>query len=96
MVKGAITKFPADGLRPIHRLITGHNKEGKGVFIHDDAGDHHRLLVDGEAAANIIYSTQDCPVDMNDDKDLEFAKNNEVFTNPSNRPAQFSCGSKLV
>ncbi|CEN60512.1 hypothetical protein ASPCAL02948 [Aspergillus calidoustus] len=77
MVKGALTKFPADGLRSCRRFITGHNAEGKGVFIVDDTGDHHRLLVDGEAAANIIYSTNESPVDMNDDKDVKYARDNE-------------------
>jgi len=78
MVKGALTQFPAERLRPIRRFITGHNKEGKGVFIVDDVGDHHRILVDGEAVANIIYSTQESPVDMNNDKDVKFARDNEV------------------
>jgi hypothetical protein len=82
MVKGALTKFPADGLRSCRRFITGHNAEGKGVFIVDDTGDHHRLLVDGEAAANIIYSTNESPVDMNDDKDVKYARDNEVRGKP--------------
>ncbi|KAH7038343.1 uncharacterized protein B0I36DRAFT_359920 [Microdochium trichocladiopsis] len=77
MVQKTLTKFPAEGLRPIHRLITSHNKDGLGVFVADDEGDHHRLLVDGGAAANIIYSTRDCPVDMNDEKDIAFARANE-------------------
>ncbi|KAL8786717.1 MAG: hypothetical protein Q9195_008092 [Heterodermia aff. obscurata] len=75
--KGPITKFPADGLRPARRFISGHNKEGKGIFIGDDEGEHHRIMVEGEAVANIIYSTAGNPVDMNDDKDLKFAKENE-------------------
>jgi hypothetical protein len=83
MVKGALTKFPADGLRSSRRFITGHNAEGKGVFIVDDTGDHHRLLVDGEAAANIIYSTNESPVDMNDDKDVKYARDNEVRREPT-------------
>ena len=76
--KGPITRFPAEGLRPARRFISGHNKEGKGVFVGDDEGEHHRIMVDGEAVANIIYSTAGNPVDMNDDKDLKFAKENEV------------------
>ncbi|RFU78521.1 cupin domain-containing [Trichoderma arundinaceum] len=75
--KGPITKFPADGLRPARRFITGHNKEGKGVFIADDDGAHHRIMVQGEAVANIIYSTENSPVDMNQDKDLIYARDNE-------------------
>lgn len=76
--KGPITKFPAEGLRHARRFITTHNKEGKGVFAVDDDGDHHRIMVDGLAVANIIYSTSGNPVDMNDDNDLVYARDNEV------------------
>ena len=76
--KAPITKFPADGLRAARRFTSGHNKEGKGVFVGDDEGEHHRIMVEGGAVANIIYSTAGNPVDMNDDKDLKFAKENEV------------------
>jgi hypothetical protein len=76
--KGPITKFPADDLRHARRFITGHNSKGLGVFVGDDDGDHHLLMVNGNAVANIIYSTNANPVDMNDDKDIAYAKNNEV------------------
>ncbi len=76
--KGPITKFPADGLRASRRFISSHNKDGKGVFVVDDDGDHHRIMCNGQAAANIIYSTADSPVDMNNDKDLIYARDNEV------------------
>lgn len=76
--KGPITKFPADDLRPARRFITSHNEKGEGVFVVDDDGDHHRIMVQGQAVANIIYTTKGAKVDMNDDKDMEFAKNNEV------------------
>ncbi|CAF9934462.1 MAG: hypothetical protein HETSPECPRED_009230 [Heterodermia speciosa] len=82
--KGAITKFPADGLRPARRFISGHNKEGQGIFIGDDDGEHHRIMVEGGAVANIIYSTAGNPVDMNDDKDLKFAKENEPAIHVAN------------
>ena len=36
-------------------------------------------MVQGEAVANIIYSTDRSPVDMNDDKDLLYARDNEVW-----------------
>lgn len=78
MVQNALTKFPADELRSCRRFVTGHNADGQGVFIKDDTGDHHRLLVDGGAAANIIYSTKESPVDMNDNKDVKYAEENEV------------------
>ncbi|KAK0615699.1 hypothetical protein B0T17DRAFT_538847 [Bombardia bombarda] len=74
---GPITKFPAEGLRHARRFITTHNKDGKGVFVADDDGDHHRIMLNGVAVANIIYSTEGNPVDMNDDKDLKFARDHE-------------------
>ncbi|KAI2603106.1 uncharacterized protein GGS25DRAFT_526141 [Hypoxylon fragiforme] len=75
--KGPITKFPAEDLRPARRYISTHNKDGKGVFIADDDGDHHRLMVQGQAVANIIYSTKGNPIDMNNEADIAYAKNNE-------------------
>ncbi|KAK5996474.1 Cupin-domain-containing oxidoreductase virC [Cladobotryum mycophilum] len=77
MASSQIKQFPADGLRHARRVISGHNKEGKGVFVVDDDGDHHRIICGGEAVGNIIYSTKGMPVDMNDDKDLKFARDNE-------------------
>lgn len=76
--KGPITKFPAEGLRHARRFITSHNKDGDGVFVNDDDGDHHRVMVEGLAVANIIYSTAENPVDMNDDQDLAYARDHEV------------------
>ncbi|PTB63077.1 NAD(P)-binding protein [Trichoderma citrinoviride] len=64
-------------LRRTVRHITGHNAEGKGVFIQTDCGDHHRVIGNEQALANIIYSTKDTPVEMNGDVDLKFAKENE-------------------
>ena len=77
---GYVSTFPAPGLRRTVRHITGHNAEGKGVFIQTDCGDHHRVIGNEQALANIIYSTKDTPVEMNGDVDLKFAKENEVRT----------------
>jgi hypothetical protein len=78
--KGPITKFPAEGLRHARRFITSHSRDGEGIFVGDDDGDHHRIMVDGLAVANIIYSTAENPVDLNDDKDLSYARDHEVCT----------------
>ncbi|KAH8657728.1 hypothetical protein BX600DRAFT_514282 [Xylariales sp. PMI_506] len=75
--KGPITRFPADDLRPTRRFITTHNADGKGVFLADDEGDHHKLLVNGQAVANIIYSTHGSQVDLNNEKDVAFAAGSE-------------------
>ncbi|CAG8904538.1 unnamed protein product [Penicillium egyptiacum] len=71
--------FPAPGLRPTQRLITGNKEEdGKGYFLVTDNGDHHRVMGENQAVANIIYSTNENPVDLNDDKDIKYAQENEV------------------
>ena len=75
---GYVSTFPAPGLRRTVRHITGHNAEGKGVFIQTDCGDHHRIIGNEQALANIIYSTKETPVEMNGDVDLKYARENEV------------------
>lgn len=70
--------FPAPGLHRTVRHITGHNAEGKGVFLSTDCGDHHRVMGNDQAVANILYSTSETPVDLNGDVDLVKAKETEV------------------
>jgi hypothetical protein len=77
---GPITQFPADDLRKAKRFITTHNKEGKGAYVVDDYGDHHKVMVRGKGVANIIYSTKETPVDLNDEKDIKYAMEKEVNT----------------
>ncbi|KAI0869638.1 hypothetical protein GGS24DRAFT_478135 [Hypoxylon argillaceum] len=75
---GYITQgFPAPGLRRTFRHITGHNNEGKTVFLSTDSGDHHSLMGEQQAIANILYSTMETPVDLNDDVDIKHAKEKE-------------------
>ncbi|RWQ91365.1 hypothetical protein C8Q69DRAFT_510997 [Paecilomyces variotii] len=69
--------FPAPGLRPIQRHITGYNKDGKGHFLVTDTGDHHRVMGQNQAVANILYSTFENPVDLNDERDIKYARENE-------------------
>ena len=73
--------FPAQGLRKTQRLITGHGEDGKGHFLATDAGDHHRVMGEGQAVAVIPYSTKENPVDLNGNVDISFAKENEVGVN---------------
>ena len=76
---GFITEgFPAPGLRKTQRLITGHGEDGKGHFLATDAGDHHRVMGEGQAVAVIPYSTKENPVDLNGNVDVNFAMENEV------------------
>ena len=70
--------FPAPGLKQIQRFITGHNDDGKGVFLSTDNGDHTRIMFDGRAVSNIVYSTQETPVNLKGDSDVKKAGASEV------------------
>lgn len=99
--KGFITDgFPAPGLRKTQRLITGHGADGKGHFLVTDNGDHHRVMGEQQAVAVIPYSTKDNPVELNEDVDVAFARDNEVCLGPTSIPsfsrmAAFSMPSRL-
>jgi hypothetical protein len=73
-----INGFPAPGLTNTVRHITGHDSEGKTVFLTTDNGDHHKIMGDNQAVARILYSTQETPVDLNEMADLKKAKESEV------------------
>jgi len=75
---GYVQTFPAPGLRRTIRHVTGHNAEGKGIFMTTDCGEHHRIIGNEQALANIVYSTKETPVDLANDADLKYAKENEV------------------
>ena len=78
---GPITRFPADDLRASQRFITSHNGKGEGIFVATDDGDHHRVMVNGKGVANIIYSTKENPVNVANETDIAYARNNEVSHN---------------
>lgn len=71
-------QHPIAGLSRVVRHITGHDSEGRSVFLSTDIGDHHRTLGEKQAISNIIYSTNQTPVELNGDHDIEFARNTEV------------------
>jgi len=75
---GYCDSFPAPGLRQIFRHITGHNSEGKSVFLSSDHGSHFRTMGEQQAVANILYSTQETPVELNGNVDIEKAAKDEV------------------
>jgi hypothetical protein len=77
---GYVDSFPAPGLRQIFRHITGHNDEGKSIFLSSDHGSHHRVMGEQQAVANILYSTQETPVELNGNVDIEKAAAEEVIT----------------
>ena len=72
------TEFPVPGLSRAMRHITGHDAEGKSIFLQTDCGDHHRILGEKQAIGNIVYSTNSNPVEINGDVDIKYAKENEV------------------
>lgn len=73
-----VGNFPAPGLRQIVRHITGNAADGKSVFLESDHGEHYRFMVENQAVANIIYSTRETPVDLNDNADIAKAHEQEV------------------
>lgn len=88
---GYVSEFPAPGLPRTVRHITGHNTEGKSVFLKTDCGDHHRIMGEQQAVANILYSTVQTPVDVNGDVDIKQAEEHEVNASqcPLDRVAVF-------
>ncbi|KAI0879969.1 uncharacterized protein GGS22DRAFT_193745 [Annulohypoxylon maeteangense] len=74
---GPCTKFPAPGLRDPFRYITGYNDKGDSVILQSDHGDHRDIMLGGAAAQSIMYSSSGNPVDLTNNADLEFAKNNQ-------------------
>ena len=75
---GPVEGFPAGNLPAVRRFITTHNQEGLSVFHSEDDGSHQRVTFKAQGAINIIYSTGETPVDMNNEKDLAYASDNEV------------------
>uniref|UniRef100_A0A0B7K9C6 Uncharacterized protein n=1 Tax=Bionectria ochroleuca TaxID=29856 RepID=A0A0B7K9C6_BIOOC len=91
--KGYITDgFPAAGLPRTQRHITGHDTEGKSVFLVTDCGSHHRNMGDNQAVANILYSTKETPIECNGDADIKFAEETEASYIPS-PPLHYPNGS---
>lgn len=75
-----VASYPAPGLRQIVRHITGNTAEGKSVFLESSQGEHYRYMVNNTAVTNLIYSTQETPVDLNNNVDIAKHKEKEVNT----------------
>ncbi|KAI0547919.1 hypothetical protein F4679DRAFT_552566 [Xylaria curta] len=80
---GPCTEFPAPGLRVPNRYISGHNEKGESVFLRTDHGDHQTVMLGGAAAQNIFYSSESNPIELTDNADLEFIKNNPSLHIPN-------------
>ncbi|KAI1378072.1 hypothetical protein F4677DRAFT_443986 [Hypoxylon crocopeplum] len=65
--------------------VTGHDAGGKSVFLSTDIGDHHRKLVNKSAIANILYSTNQHPVDHNGGVDIKYTRQNERNNTMANK-----------
>lgn len=75
------TPHTVEVLPRVVRHATGRNAEGQSVFLSiDDDHHHHRELVNKSAIATINYSTYQHSVELNGDKDIEYAHENEVRT----------------
>ncbi|PVH97446.1 hypothetical protein DM02DRAFT_658302 [Periconia macrospinosa] len=74
---GYCNVFPAPGLRRTVRHITGVNEEGQSIFLSTDCGDHHRVMGNEQAVANILYSTKETPANLNNNEDTKYGKDNE-------------------
>lgn len=95
--EGYITDgFPAAGLRRTQRHITGHTDEGKSVFLVTDCGSHHRVMGQQQAVANILYSTHQTPIEVNNDADLKFAAEKEVCTLSNCNNGDLVLGSRSI
>ncbi|KAF5643487.1 cupin [Fusarium tjaetaba] len=70
------TEFPAPGLRNPFRYVTGHDSNGEPTFLLTDHGDHRAVMLDGEGAQSIMYSSNSNPVELTNNVDLEFARTN--------------------
>lgn len=79
------TVHPVQGLPRVVRHITANDAQDNSVFLSTDVGDHHRELVNKSAIANILYSTNQVPVDLNGDLDVKYAQQNDVSDFSNNR-----------
>lgn len=55
-------------LKPIRRVVTTHNEQGKAVFQSDDRFDTE-LIRSGDAKFALLWTAPELPVDNNDDTD---------------------------
>ena len=64
----------ASPFRPVTRLITTHNADGKAIFSTTLSEQPEQKKVDGEATFTLSYATDEFPVDLNGDKDIKTYK----------------------
>ena len=50
----------------VRRIVTGHTKEGKAIFINDQEFET-KLIPTGDAKMSLIWTTAEVPADLNDD-----------------------------
>ncbi|KAI1157040.1 cupin domain-containing protein [Nemania diffusa] len=97
---GPLKQFPAPGLRTPTRYITGHNTSGDADFLQQDLGDHLATMLGGAAAQSIMYSSKSNPVQITNNQDLEFAKNNRPAVHVPNgvcvRMIDFAPGTESI
>jgi quercetin dioxygenase-like cupin family protein len=67
----AIREPLSNGLPPVNRLITGHNKEGKAVFSDSQSDALEWQSIGNIAKFALGYTTSQFPVDLNGSQDLQ-------------------------
>lgn len=56
--------------KPVRRVVTGHNAEGKSVFILEDKLPHRHSRGPGNAIVTELWETRECPADNRGNEDL--------------------------
>ena len=56
------------GLPPVHRVVTGHDANGRAVFKSDDVTPT-RMIASGDASFLLLWTTPTVPADNNDETD---------------------------
>ncbi|WP_219893031.1 cupin domain-containing protein [Aquisediminimonas profunda] len=56
------------GLPPVHRVVTGHDANGRAVFNSDDVTPT-RMIATGDASFLLLWTTPTVPADNNDETD---------------------------
>ncbi|KUR81320.1 cupin domain-containing protein [Novosphingobium sp. Fuku2-ISO-50] len=56
------------GLLPVHRVVTGHDVQGRAIIAAQDVAPT-QMIASGDASFLTIWATQDVPADNNDNRD---------------------------
>lgn len=93
---------PVSNLRPLTRVITTHNEDGKAI-VHSSDSPQWQSLLSKEIAFNLVYTTSEFPTKLDKDEDIKthekVAQAVPGLTNPGGsvcRIVDFSPGNNAV